>query len=215
MIELIEMLTIGFAVGLSGALIPGPMLFATIDGSMKKGWICGPKVVLGHALLELVLCILIVFGITALLGKNEISAISVLGGAVLILFGIFTIKDARRGALSMGNTTDLISANPVAVGFITSVSNPYFWIWWLAEAVRLCLKVWKLACWQLLYLCLVTGWQILAGLALCLLLLVKVKNSCLLKCMKWFCFHVVYFSYCSVHGSLLGCLHEATVHSSE
>ena len=140
MIELIEMLTIGFAVGLSGALVPGPMLFATIDGSMKKGWICGPKVVLGHALLELVLCILIVFGITALFGKNEISAISVIGGAVLILFGIFTIKDARRGALSMGNTTDLISANPVAVGFITSVSNPYFWIWWLAAGSALVLK---------------------------------------------------------------------------
>lgn len=140
MIELIEMFTIGFAVGLSGALVPGPMLFATIDSSMKKGWTSGPKVVLGHALLELMLCILIVLGITALLGETQISAISLLGGAVLILFGIFAIKDARRGVLSIESKTNLFSANPVAAGFITSVSNPYFWIWWLAAGSALVLK---------------------------------------------------------------------------
>lgn len=140
MIELIEMLTIGFVVGLSGALVPGPMLFATIDSSMRKGWTSGPKVVLGHALLEIVLCILIVLGMTSFVGEKELSAISLLGSVVLILFGILTIKDARRGALSIGSEINLISANPVAAGFITSLSNPYFWIWWLAAGSALVLK---------------------------------------------------------------------------
>lgn len=140
MIELIEMLTIGFAVGLSGALVPGPMLFATIDSSMRKGWTSGPKVVLGHALLEIVLCILIVLGMTSFVGEKELSTISLLGSVVLILFGILTIKDARRGALSIGSEINLISANPVAAGFITSLSNPYFWIWWLAAGSALVLK---------------------------------------------------------------------------
>jgi threonine/homoserine/homoserine lactone efflux protein len=140
MFELIEMLTIGFVVGLSGALVPGPMLFATIDSSMRKGWTSGPKVVLGHALLETVLCILIVLGMTSFVGEKELSAISLLGSVVLILFGILTIKDARRGALSIGSEINLISANPVAAGFITSLSNPYFWIWWLAAGSALVLK---------------------------------------------------------------------------
>lgn len=140
MIELIEMLTIGFAVGLSGALVPGPMLFATIDSSMRKGWTSGPKVVLGHALLETVLCILIVLGMTSFVGEKELSAISLLGSVVLILFGILTIKDARGGVLSIGSEINLISANPVAAGFVTSLSNPYFWIWWLAAGSALVLK---------------------------------------------------------------------------
>jgi len=37
MLELFEMLAIGFAVGMTGALVPGPMFFATIDTSLKKG----------------------------------------------------------------------------------------------------------------------------------------------------------------------------------
>lgn len=139
MFELIEMLTIGFAVGMSGALVPGPMLFATIDSSMKTGWTSGPKVVLGHALLELVICILIVIGMPSLVGEREISAVSLIGGAVLILFGILTIKDARSAASSIGGDINYISANPVVAGIITSVSNPYFWIWWLAAGSALVL----------------------------------------------------------------------------
>ncbi len=140
MFELIEMLTIGFAVGLSGALVPGPMLFTTIDSSMRTGWTSGPKVVLGHALLELVICILIVFGMNSFVGEKEISAISLIGGVILILFGMITIRDARTAATSIGSETDHISANPVVAGIITSVSNPYFWIWWLAAGSALVLK---------------------------------------------------------------------------
>lgn len=140
MLELVEMLTIGFAVGMSGALVPGPMLFATIDSSMKAGWKSGPKVVLGHALLELVICILIVLGMPSLGGERAISAVSLIGGAVLILFGILTIKDARSVSLSLGGDINYISANPVVAGIITSVSNPYFWIWWFAAGSALVLK---------------------------------------------------------------------------
>ncbi|WP_298682589.1 LysE family transporter [uncultured Methanomethylovorans sp.] len=140
MFELIEMLTIGFAVGMSGALVPGPMLFATIDGSMKTGWTSGPKVVLGHALLELAICILMVLGMPSLGGERAISAVSLIGGAVLILFGILAIKDARSAASSIGGDINYISANPVVAGIITSVSNPYFWIWWFAAGSALVLK---------------------------------------------------------------------------
>jgi len=42
---IIEMLFIGFAVGLTGAMVPGPMLFATIESSLKIGWTAGPKII--------------------------------------------------------------------------------------------------------------------------------------------------------------------------
>ncbi|MGB3908748.1 MAG: LysE family transporter [Methanomethylovorans sp.] len=140
MLELLEMLTIGFAIGMSGALVPGPMLFATIDGSMKTGWTSGPKVVLGHALLELVICILIILGMPSFGSERVISAVSLIGGLVLVLFGALTIKDARNAVLSIKGNINYISANPVIAGIITSISNPYFWIWWFAAGSALVLK---------------------------------------------------------------------------
>ena len=101
MLEIFDMLLVGFAVGLSGALVPGPMLFATIDSSLKKGWIAGPKVVFGHAILELVIAVLIILGLTSFIGNSVISGISIVGGFVLIVFGAITIKGASdaSGAL--------------------------------------------------------------------------------------------------------------------
>ncbi|MDW7732507.1 MAG: LysE family transporter [Methanolobus sp.] len=138
MLELLEMLAMGFAVGMTGALVPGPMLFVTIDTSLKKGWLAGPKVFIGHAILEFLVCLLIIYGITAV-SDSTVMAISILGGATLIIFGILTIKNARGTADSMqeqGNT----NSSPVLAGVITSASNPYFWIWWLAAGSALVLR---------------------------------------------------------------------------
>jgi threonine/homoserine/homoserine lactone efflux protein len=50
-----------FLIGFSGAMMPGPMLGVTIDGSLKKEWIAGPLAVLGHGILELILIIVMAF----------------------------------------------------------------------------------------------------------------------------------------------------------
>ena len=139
MFEIFDMLLVGFAVGLTGALMPGPMLFATIDSSLKKGWIAGPEVVFGHALLEFAVVILIVLGMASFIGSSAISTISVVGGFVLILFGAMTIKGASDASNAL-HSGDTIVSNPIAAGFLTSASNPYFWIWWLAAGSALVLR---------------------------------------------------------------------------
>lgn len=139
MFEIFDMLLVGFAVGLTGALMPGPMLFATIDSSLKKGWIAGPEVVFGHALLEFAIVILIVLGMASLIGSSAISAISVVGGFVLIVFGAITIKGASDASNAL-HSGDTIVSNPIAAGFLTSASNPYFWIWWLAAGSALVMR---------------------------------------------------------------------------
>lgn len=138
MLDLLEMLTIGFAVGMTGAIVPGPMLFATIDTSLKNGWKAGPEIFIGHAILEFLVCILIIFGITAV-SDNTVMAISILGGATLIMFGILTMRNAKGAADSM-HEHGTTSSNPVLAGIITSASNPYFWLWWLAAGSALVLR---------------------------------------------------------------------------
>ncbi|HJH29704.1 MAG TPA: LysE family translocator [Methanosarcinaceae archaeon] len=139
MFEIFDMLLVGFAVGLSGALMPGPMLFATIDSSLKRGWIAGPEVVFGHALLELVIAVLIVLGLTSFIGSEAISIISVVGGIVLIVFGAMTIKGASDASEALHSDGAFVSS-PVMAGILTSASNPYFWIWWLAAGSALVMR---------------------------------------------------------------------------
>lgn len=146
-VDTLSALLLGFTIGLTGALVPGPMLFITIELSIKRGWVTGPEVVLGHMLIELVLYILILFGFVSFVDHGAISSISVIGGLSLAVFGLLTVKDAKTAA-STGispKTSDLkLTSNPVALGLITSVSNPYFWIWWLTAGSVLVLKEYEL-----------------------------------------------------------------------
>jgi len=124
---LIESLAFGFAIGLTGAVVPGPMLFATIAASLEKGWIAGPRIVLGHALVEVVLCAIIALGFTI---ANDIifQIVSLLGGGALFIFGVMTVNSSRNATFDVGGN---VTGNPVVTGALTSVSNPYFLIWWL------------------------------------------------------------------------------------
>ncbi|WP_321430693.1 LysE family transporter [uncultured Methanolobus sp.] len=138
MLELLEMLTIGFVLGLTGALVPGPMLFVTIDTSLKRGWKAGPEIFVGHAILEFIVCVLIIYGITAV-SDSIVMAISILGGATLVIFGLMTMKSAKGAADSM-HEHDKGTSKPILAGILTSASNPYFWIWWLAAGSALVLR---------------------------------------------------------------------------
>ena len=146
-LEISKASLLGFTVGLTGALVPGPMLFATIETSLKKGWIAGPEVVLGHMLIELVLCVLILFGAASLVGSGTISAVSLLGGLALVIFGLLTLKDAKAvssAGMASGTSSLNLTSSPPAAGLITSASNPYFWIWWLTAGSALVLQEYQL-----------------------------------------------------------------------
>jgi len=147
-IEVLKALLLGFSIGLTGALVPGPMLFATIEISLKKGWFAGPQIVLGHIIVEAILYILILFGAASLVNSGIISGIFLVGGLSLLVFGFLTLKDARAGDSSIKISQDLsgfkLTSSPTLIGLFTSVSNPYFWIWWLTAGGALVLKEYEL-----------------------------------------------------------------------
>jgi threonine/homoserine/homoserine lactone efflux protein len=129
MIELLETFVVAFFIGLTGALAPGPTLVATIQTSMKGGWSMGPKVTLGHIIIESIVFILIFLGISATAMKFS-SIIAAIGGTALIVFGLLTIKESSE--VRFNHLEQRPIDNPYIAGFITGISNPYFWIWWLS-----------------------------------------------------------------------------------
>lgn len=144
MYTLQEMLLVAFAIGLTGAMTPGPALIATIKASVEYGWYAGPLITAGHCLVEFIVFILILVGILAVAGQYS-WVIAASGGIVLVIFGIMTIHGSRTMSLSGIVRSGSGEVKPVRgpsggygigqiflSGILTSVANPYFWVWWLS-----------------------------------------------------------------------------------
>jgi threonine/homoserine/homoserine lactone efflux protein len=129
MYEIVSMLVLGFVIGLTGALAPGPTLVATINASLAGSWTAGLKISLGHILIESAIFLLIVLGLSSIASPYT-AVIGGVGGIALIVFGIMTIQGSRTASLTTPGTGS--AANPYMAGFLTSAANPYFWIWWLS-----------------------------------------------------------------------------------
>jgi threonine/homoserine/homoserine lactone efflux protein len=86
-------------------------------------------VTLGHALVETVVAVFILAGLSILIG-NYVWLIAGVGGISLVIFGFLTIIESRKAQLTITEDTPSTSS-PLLAGVVTSISNPYFWLWWI------------------------------------------------------------------------------------
>ncbi|HWP97662.1 MAG TPA: LysE family transporter [Syntrophomonadaceae bacterium] len=124
-----------FVVGLTGAMMPGPMLSTTIAQSARRGWTAGPLMVLGHGTLELVLVMALMAGLANYLTLPTVSTvISLLGGAFLLYLGYSMSRQAAAGRIllysSDGSGPESQGLHPVLAGVLISLSNPFWTLWW-------------------------------------------------------------------------------------
>ena len=135
--EIVSTLVLGFLIGLTGALAPGPTLVATINASLAGNWTVGLKVTLGHIVIETAIFFLIILGLASIASPYT-TAIAVIGGIALVIFGIMTISGSRSATLS--TAPERIATSPYMAGLLTSAANPYFWIWWLSVGSALLIQ---------------------------------------------------------------------------
>jgi threonine/homoserine/homoserine lactone efflux protein len=129
--KLVALFGTSFVIGLSGALMPGPMLAVAIGQTPRGGAKTGPLLVLGHALLEGVLVAGLALGLAAFLADNAvIGAIGLGGGAMLLFMGQGMIRSARGLTLAVDEAPAKPGLHPVVAGVVASVSNPYWFLWW-------------------------------------------------------------------------------------
>jgi threonine/homoserine/homoserine lactone efflux protein len=136
-----------FLVALTGAMAPGPLLTYTMIKSVttrKRGYLVGLWVIIGHAVIEMVIILFLLFGFSFVL-KNIVivRGIGIIGGIILVYFGGSIVWDVYQKKIS----TDFLKSaenpdnhvpkkrrnhleNPVIGGMIISIANPYWWIWW-------------------------------------------------------------------------------------
>ena len=131
--ELPLLFSTAFVVGLSGALMPGPVTAVTAEHSLKKGIIAAPMVTLGHGVMEALVIVLLVFGLGRFMAQPAVTGvIGLLGGLVLAWMGWGMIKSARGGSLSIENTGNgpKGTVGPVSAGILSTLANPYWFLWW-------------------------------------------------------------------------------------
>jgi len=114
--------------------MPGPVLTATISEVLKRGWIAGPLIVLGHAILEMAVLVAVVFGLGKWITLPLVMAIiGIGGGGILMIMGAHMAVTAKKAAEEAARTeADPSGAlrGPILTGILTSASNPYFPLWW-------------------------------------------------------------------------------------
>lgn len=124
-----------FMIALSGAVMPGPVLTVTISESLRRGFLAGPLIILGHGLLEIALLAVFVLGFADVIGHPKaVGVLSLTGGAFLLWFSYGMFKDIQNLEIDLTMPSGM-SRNPVLAGILTSVANPYWTLWWVTIGI--------------------------------------------------------------------------------
>ena len=117
-------------VALSGAMMPGPLLSVTISESVRRGAIVGPILMAGHALLELLLVIALMLGLSPLF-KNEFFFvfIALAGSATMLWMAVGMFRSLPTLTVNDGAAVEMKN-NLMATGALVSLANPYWTVWW-------------------------------------------------------------------------------------
>lgn len=132
-----------FVIALSGALMPGPLLTATISESSRHGFIAGPLMMIGHAILELALVIALLLGLAPFIQQPVVFAATALIGSVILLGMAFRMFRSLP-SLHLSWEGDRKRRNhPMISGILMSVANPYWIIWWATIGLGYILYSWR------------------------------------------------------------------------
>ena len=120
--------------GIAMAAIPGPIFFEVLRRSLTVGFWHGALVAVGEFLANITILMLIFFGISQfLMFKSTKMIIFLIGGAILILVGIVTVKIRKD---DIENDTEIFSrkecikntnnsiCNSICVGFRLTITSP-------------------------------------------------------------------------------------------
>ncbi len=133
---ILEILAIWFIASLSGALAPGPLSAAVVMQSSRHGRLHGILPMVGHAIVELGIVVLIIIGAELFAFDSFMISLMVgLGGIVIIAFGFLALKDYRhKSSFAENEVKEEPSVSSVVEattqGAAVSILSPYFLIWW-------------------------------------------------------------------------------------
>jgi threonine/homoserine/homoserine lactone efflux protein len=151
-----------FIIALSGALMPGPLLTVTISESSRRGFITGPLLIAGHAILELVLLAALLLGLAPFFQQSAVFVTTAIFGALILFWMAIGMFRSLPSLQLSWKTDDKRKNHPMISGILMSVANPYWIIWWATIGLGYIMYSWQFGFWGIAFF--FTG-HILADLA--------------------------------------------------
>ena len=119
-----------FVLALSGAMMPGPLLSVTISESPSRGFMTGPLLIAGHAVLEGAMVVALLLGLAPFLVQDRVFVVIALAGSVILLWmAVGMFRSLSLLSLDFSESGKQRS-NLVLAGIILSLANPYWFVWW-------------------------------------------------------------------------------------
>ena len=129
--NLIPLFFTGIAIGLSGAMIPGPLTLFTVSEVLKSNRFAGLKILSGHIVFEFVLILIIILGLKKFVNYGYfLSAVSMIGGMALIAMGVLLVLKAPGMRAISNDGAAGFNKGLFLGGVFFSVISPGFLIWW-------------------------------------------------------------------------------------
>ncbi|HOO85472.1 MAG TPA: LysE family transporter [Prolixibacteraceae bacterium] len=147
MLALIAVFFTSLVVAFSGAMMPGPLLTVTVSESTRKGVFAGPLLISGHAVLELLLVLALLFGLGPILEHSLFFIISAfVGGAIMFWMAWGMFKSLPTLSVKT-NEVSKQKRNLPLTGALMSLANPYWIIWWATIGIAYIVHAQKLGLW--------------------------------------------------------------------
>ncbi len=130
----------GTILGLSLAFLFGfgPAFFALIQTGIYRGFLPGILLAFGIFLNDLLIVAISLLGSTSIMGSIEnFTLIGIIGGALLIVFGIVTYRK-KTDVENAEDNSDIKAPHSIIYilkGFLLNAVNPFVWIFWISIIV--------------------------------------------------------------------------------
>jgi threonine/homoserine/homoserine lactone efflux protein len=141
-----------FVASFGAVVSPGPVSAAIVSEGPRQGWKVGPLVATGHSLLEAIIVILLAYGLRSGLASQSLQqTIALLGGIILLWIGGSYLYGVWRGRIHLPRPqSDEPSRSPlslVGLGIFTTLSNPFWYTWWVTVAAGFLTQAQSLGIW--------------------------------------------------------------------
>jgi len=140
-----------FIIALSGAMMPGPLLTVTIGESSRRGFMAGPLLITGHAILELLLLAALLLGLAPWLQRPVVFAATALTGSLILLCMAFNMFRSLP-SLSLQREGQQTTENHLLInGILMSAANPYWIIWWATIGLGYIMYSRQFGLWEIVF----------------------------------------------------------------
>ncbi|MCX7680668.1 MAG: LysE family translocator [Anaerolineae bacterium] len=125
-----------FGIAIGPVVSPGPVSVTVVTEGVRRGWRVGPLVSTGHALMELLMVGALMLGMgKALEYPALVAGVGIFGGLFLLWMGGVMGWNGLLHKPELpqpgGSPAALGARSLIGLGVATTMSNPFWYIWWI------------------------------------------------------------------------------------